>query len=106
MKKRSSNESFYRVALARERWLRENPSATGFSTGHFHVAKIQDGNDLDDIYKGDIFQLHPISSNPQKYFYDKLKFQSQKIPPRKVKDELLKLIKTVEERIIMVSENN
>jgi hypothetical protein len=69
-----SNEIFYRVALARERWQRVNPGQK-FPTGHFHIAKIQVGTrDLSD-----------------KYLYSN----------RTIYDELTKLIKTVEERITL-----
>lgn len=83
-----SNEIFYRVALARERWSRANPivnvnpnppppvitSLPIFPTGHFHVALIQgSGKDLNDLYE---------QSNT-----------------RTIRDELTKLIKTVKDRI-------
>jgi len=68
-----SNEIFYRVALARERWQRANPSESKFSAGHFHVAYIQEtGKDLTDKY-----------------------FKSS----RTIIDEMSKLIQTVQERI-------
>jgi hypothetical protein len=68
-----SNEIFYRVALARERWQKANPTQSKFPTGHFHVAYIQGtGRDLNDKY-----------------------FESN----RTILDELKKLIQTVRERI-------
>lgn len=67
-----SNEIFYRVALARERWQRANPSQPKFPTGHFHIAKIQSMGDLTGKYN---------RSN------------------RTIYDELTKLIQTVQERI-------
>jgi hypothetical protein len=36
-----SNEIMYRIALQRERWLKQNPQVMEFSTGHFHVAFVQ-----------------------------------------------------------------
>jgi pyrrolidone-carboxylate peptidase len=70
-----SNEIFYRVALARERWQRTNPSELKFPTGHFHVAYIQQS-------KKDL---------TGKYFFSN----------RTIYDELTKLIQTVKERIIL-----
>ena len=68
-----SNEIFYRVALARERWQKANPNEGKFSTCHFHVAYIQKSpKDLTDKY---------FNSN------------------RTILDELKKLIQTVQERI-------
>jgi len=68
-----SNEIYYRVALARERWQKANPSQPKFSTGHFHIAYIQYiKKDLTDNFFG---------SN------------------RTILDELKKLIQTVQERI-------
>ena len=68
-----SNEIFYRVALARERWQKNNPNEGKFSTGHFHVAYIQESpKDLTDKY---------FNSNCT------------------ILDELKKLIQTVQERI-------
>lgn len=70
-----SNEIFYRVALARERWQRANPSMPKFPTGHFHIAKIQEST----------------KNLTDKYF----------ISSRTIYDELAKLIETVKERITL-----
>ena len=49
-----------RVALARERWLEDNPDQA-FPSGHFHVAKIQDkGDDLGSLYAGTKVLNHTI----------------------------------------------
>ena len=70
-----SNEIFYRVALARERWQQANPTRPKFPSGHFHIAYIQKATR--DLTK--------------KYFFSN----------RTIYDELTKLLKTVEERIIL-----
>lgn len=70
-----SNEIFYRVSLARERWQLLNPAQQKFPTGHFHIAYIQQSpRDLTEKY-----------------------FKSN----RTIYDELVKLIKTVQERITL-----
>lgn len=81
-----SNEIFYRVALARERWQRLNSSQSKFPTGHFHIASIQ----YTDVSVNDIRDL------TDKYL----------LSNRTIYDELTKLLKTVEERITLGANNN
>ena len=77
-----SNEIFYRVALARERWQRLNLSLPKFSTGHFHVAKLQSGKlDLHDLFR------------PRDYL------NNYHTSSRTIIDEQTKLILTVKDRI-------
>lgn len=76
-----SNEIFYRVALARERWQTANPSQPKFPTGHFHVAFIQYSN----------IKLNDVRDLSDKYFESN----------RNIYDELVNLLKTVEARIIL-----
>jgi hypothetical protein len=74
-----SNEIFYRVALARERWQKTNPNQPKFPTGHFHVAYIQASpRDLGDKY-----------------------FDTTHISQRTILEELIQLIQTVKERITL-----
>jgi len=54
-----------------------------FPTGHFHVAYIQFKNDLEEIYET------PYETSPN----------------RTVKNEMIKLIATVKERILTVANN-
>lgn len=45
-----SNEIFYRVAKMREEWIKSKlPSVATKSTGHFHVAKLQDESKKEDF---------------------------------------------------------
>ncbi|KAA9338970.1 C15 family peptidase [Adhaeribacter soli] len=74
-----SNEIFYRVALARERWNKKHPSLPKFPSGHFHVAFIQQP-------KRDLAENYLESS-------------------RNIYDELTKLVLTVSERIAIGSSN-
>lgn len=81
-----SNEIFYRVSLARERWKALNPTAPKYPSGHFHVsfihiAALKEGFDLDDKYtvRDRLFNWENSS--------------------RTVYNEQFRLVKTVEDRM-------
>lgn len=82
-----SNEIFYRVALARERWQKANSTQPKFPTGHFHIAYIQ--------YSYSDLKQKDIRDMTDKYL----------LSNRTVYDELTKLLKTVEERITLGASN-
>lgn len=91
-----SNEIFYRVALAREKWQLENPSLPKFPTGHFHVAWIQifPSHDLSNVYTA--FELTNIIDSNGESSYD---WTTPKNSSRTIMDELKRLLRTVEDRI-------
>jgi hypothetical protein len=86
-----SNEIFYRVALAREKWQAANPTADKFPTGHFHIPWIQDRDDMSDIYEIMLLNDDGDETGQRK--------KSQKNPKRTRFDEETKIINTVEDRI-------
>ncbi len=99
-----SNEIFYRVALARERWQARNPTKPTFPTGHFHVAWVQAKIDIERSKR----ERRIIFSNKKlEDFYSIYNFNEdindrekfEKTSSRTVYLELSKLVKTVTESI-------
>lgn len=94
-----SNEIFYRVSLARERWKKNHPGADKFPTGHFHVAWIQIQVFLK-LDLNDEYTVYRYKNN------GKIDWYAPSIDSgRTIKDELKTLIKTVEDRIKKGIEN-
>jgi hypothetical protein len=113
-----SNEIFYRVALARERWKTRNPSNLTFPTGHFHVAMLQikidrlktkenielgrnevvayDKIDLSETYRTYNLNIASISTGTNFEILSNLNGV-----PRSIYNELSKLVKTVENQIAL-----
>lgn len=106
-----SNEIFYRVALARERWQEHN-NGKKFSTGHFHIPWVQTFQidrvarkivnvDLSDEYV--VYEQYESGDKKGEIIFSPL--SSIETPKRKIIDQQLFVIKTVGSRIKKAIEN-